>query len=261
MAFEIHLPGEIKLGGSSEACKVSQQSTMAFVAQYSVTVSSLDQQVEAWLLSWLLSFLFLMILIKALSALPLFYAGPLLMVVALTLRKRLATPLRTAHQKATLKIEDKRKKEGDRRIHFVGSMPSFIIFVGAAAVIFEIVRVSPKAATDAYNTVQEFTDPKHGEGDPLSIEQRAIVERYLATYSKIQLLSLDQDERFVATQIAKHKRDRRWLSVQAVLQHFAHVYAPKPSRKQISQHFFALWRRLEEEAKTGAAENPSPTPQ
>jgi hypothetical protein len=45
---------------------------------------------------------------------------------------------------------------------------------------------SVSAATDSYNTAQEFIDPKHGEGDPLSIEQRAIVERYLATYSKIQ---------------------------------------------------------------------------
>jgi hypothetical protein len=66
-----------------------------------------------------------MILIKALLELPLFYAGPLLVVAALTLRKRLATLLRIARQKAT-----------------------------------------PKAATDAYNTVQEFTDPKHGEGIP-----------------------------------------------------------------------------------------------
>jgi hypothetical protein len=88
------------------------------------------------------------VLIKALLELPLFHAGPLLVVVALTLRKRLATPLRTARQKATLKIEHKRKKEGDRWTHFVGSMPSFIIFVGAAAVILETVRVSPKAATE-----------------------------------------------------------------------------------------------------------------
>jgi hypothetical protein len=233
---------------------------MAFVAQYSVTVASLDQQVEAWLLSPLLNILFLMILIKALLELPLFYAGPLLVVVALALRKRLATPLRTVRQKATLKIEHEGKKEGDRWIDFVGSMPSLIIFVGAAAVISEIVRVSPKAATDAYNTVQEFTDPKHGEGDPLSIEQRAIVERYSATHSKIQLLSLGQDERFVASQIAKHERDQRWVYVQSVLQHFAHVYAPKPSQKQISQHFFALWRKLEEEVKIRAAENPSPPP-
>ena len=62
------------------------------------------------------------------------------------------------------------------------------VMSGTCAVIFAIVRVSPKAATDAYNTVQEFTDPNHGECDPLSIEQRAIVERYSATYSKIQLL-------------------------------------------------------------------------
>jgi hypothetical protein len=233
---------------------------MVFGAQYLVTVASLDQQIEAWLLSPMLNILFLMILIKALLELPLFYAGPLLVVVALTLRKRLTNPLRIARRKATLKIEHERKKEGDPWIHFVGSMPSFIIFVGAAAVIFEIVRVSPKAATDAYNTVQEFTDPKHGEGDPLSIEQRAIVERYSATYSKIQLLSLDQDERFVASQIAKHKRDQRWLYVQSVLQHFAHAYA-KPSQKQISQHFFALWRQLEKELKIRAAENTSPTPE
>jgi hypothetical protein len=90
-------------------------------------------------------------------------------------------------------------------------MPSLIILLGAAAVIFEIVRVSPNAARDAYNTIQEFTDPKHEEGDPLNINQRAIVERYSATYSKIQLSSLEGNERFVANQIAKHKRDQRWL--------------------------------------------------
>jgi uncharacterized membrane protein len=111
-------------------------------------MASLDQQVEAWLLSPLLNILFLMIFIKTLLELPLFYAGILSMVVALTLRKRLATPLRTARQKAILKIEHKGKKEGDRWIYFVGSMPAFI-FVGAAAVIFEIFSTSPKAATDA----------------------------------------------------------------------------------------------------------------
>ena len=234
---------------------------MAFVAQYSLTVAPLDQQVEAWLLSPLLILLFLVILIKALLELPLFYVGSLLVVVALTLRKRLAIPLRTTCQRATVKVEHKAKKEGDSWIHFLGSMPSFIILVGAAAVIFEIVRVSPNAATDAYNAIQEFIDPKHGEGDPLSIEQGAIVERYSAAHSRIQLLSLDQDERQVASQIAKHKRDQRWLYVQSVLQRFAHVYAPKPSHKQISEHFFALWRRLEEEVKIRATENPSPTPE
>ena len=233
---------------------------MAFVAQYSVTVAPLDQQVEALLLSPLLILLFLVILIKALLELPLFYVGSLLVVVALTLRKRLAISLRTTCQRATVKVEHKAKKEGDSWIHFLGSMPSFIILVGAAAVIFEIVRVSPNAATDAYNTIQEFTDPKYSEGDPLSVEQRAIVERYSATFSKVQLSSLEQDERFVATQIVKHKRDQRWLYVQSVLQHFAHVYAPKPSQKQISQHFLALWRHLEQEVKTRAAEKPSPTP-
>ena len=90
---------------------------MAFVAQYSLTVALLDQQVEAWLLSSLLNIVFLMILIKTLLELPLFYAGLLSMVVALTLRK--ATPLRTARQKAILKIEHKGKKEGDRWIYFV----------------------------------------------------------------------------------------------------------------------------------------------
>jgi len=233
---------------------------MAFAAQYSVSVASLDQQVEAWLLSPLLVGLFLMILIKALLELPLFYAGPLLVVVALTLRKRIATPLRRTHQKAALN-EHKAKKEIDRWNYFVATLPSFIIFVGVAGLIFEIVRVSPNAATDTYNAVQELIDPKHGEGDPLSIEQGAIVERYSAAHSRIQLLSLDQDERQVASQIAKHKRDQRWLHVRSVLQRFAHVYAPKPSQKQISEHFFALWRRLEEEVKIRATENPSPTPE
>ena len=233
---------------------------MAFIAQYSVTVAPLDQQVEAWLLSPLLSLLFLVILIKTLLELPLFYVGPLLVVVALALRKRLAIPLHTTCQKVTVKVEHMAKKKGDRWIHFPGSMPSFTILVGAAAVIFEIVRVSPNAATDAYKTVQEFIDPKRDEGDPLNINQRAIVERYSAAYSKIQLSSLEEDERFVATQIVKHKRDQRWLYVQSVLQQFAHVYAPKPSQKQISQHFLGLWEHLEEEVKTRAAGKPSPTP-
>src|SRR5262249_7880991 len=197
---------------------------MAFVAQYSVTVAPLDQQVEAWLVSPLLILLFLIILIKALLELPFFYIGPLLVLVALALRKRLAIPLRTTCQKA--KVEHKAKNEADR--HFLDSMPLFIILVGAAAVVFEMVRVSPNAATDAYNTIQEFTDPKHDQGDPLSIKQRAIVERYSATYSKDQLLSLNEDERFVASQIAKHKRDRRWLYVESILRHFARIYAPKP---------------------------------
>ena len=231
---------------------------MALGAQYSVTVALFEQQVEAWLFGPMLIVSFLMILIETLLELPVFYAGLLLIFVALTLRQRLPTPFRAAGRKAILKIEQK-ANEGSRWIHFVGSLALFIIFVGAAAVIFEIVRVSPDAATDAYNTVQEFTDPNHGESDPLSIEQRAIVERYSATYSKIQLLSLDQDERFVASQIAKHKRDQRWLYVQSVLQHFAYVYAPKPSQKQISQHFLTLWRQLEEELRARAAEKPSPT--
>jgi len=232
---------------------------MASLAQYSVIVASLDQQVEAWLLSQLLIVLFLMILTKALLQLPLFYLVPLLTVVACTLRKRLATPLHTARQKTTLKIQHKGKKAADRWIRFVGPIPSLIIFVWAASLIFEIVRVSPDAATDAYSTVQEFTDPKHGESDPLSTEQRAIVERYSATYSETQLLSLDQDQRFVASQVTKHKRDKRWLYVQSVVQHFAHSYSP--SQKQISQHFLALFRQLEEELKNRAAENPSPTPE
>ena len=233
---------------------------MAFVAQLPVAVGPLDQQVEAWLLSPLLILLFLMMLIRTLLELPLFYVGPLLVVLALTLRKRLGIPLRTPRQKATVKIEHKAKKEADRWIHFLGSMPLLIILVGAAAVIFEIVRVSPNTATDAYETIQEFTDPKHKEGDPLTISQRAMVERYSATYAKIQLSQLEEDERFVAIQIAKHQRDQRWLYVQSILQHFAHVYAPKPSQKQISQHFLALWQRLEEDVKNRAAEKPSPTP-
>jgi hypothetical protein len=232
---------------------------MAFLAQYSVTVALFDQQVEVWLLGPLLILLFLVILIKALLGLPLFYAGSLLVVVALTLRKRLSISIHTARQKKTPKIEHEGKKEVDRWIHFLGSMSSSVVLVGAAAVIFEIVRVSPNAATDVYNTVQEFTDPRHSEGDPLSSEQWAIVERYSVTYSKTQLLSLDQDERFVARQIAKHKRDQRWLYVQSILQRFAHGDAP--SQKQISKHFMALFRQLEEELKNRAAESPSPTPE
>jgi hypothetical protein len=230
---------------------------MAFLAQYSVTVALFDHQVEAWLLGPLLIVLFLMILIKALLELPLFYVGLLLVAVALTLRKRLAIPLHTARQKATLDIEHEGMKQVDRWIHFVGSMSLFIILVGIAAVIFEIVRASPDAATDVYNTVQEFTDPRHSEGDPLTSEQRAIVERYW-TYSGIQLRSLDQDERFVARQSAKHKRDQRWLYVQSVLQRFAHAHAL--SQKQFSQHLMALFEQLEKEVKKRAAESPSATP-
>ena len=106
--------------------------------------------------------------------------------------------------------------------------------------------------------MQVLTDSKHDEGDPLSIEQRTIVERYSATYSKTQLLSLDEDERFAASQITKHKKDRRWLYVQSSLEHFARVYATRPSQNQISQHFFALWQQLEDEVKARAAEKPSP---
>jgi len=230
---------------------------MAFIAQYSRTVAALDQQVEAWLLSPLLILFFLVILIKTLLELPLFYVGPLMLVVALTLRKRLPISFGTTCQKATVKVEYKAKK-GDR--NFLSSMPLFIILFGAVAVIFEVVRVSPNAATDAYKTVQAFTDPKHDEGDPLSINQRAIVERYSAAYAKIQLSGLEEDERFVAAQIIKHEGDRRWLYVQSVLQHFAYAYAPKTSQKQISQRFLALWRQLEEEVKTRAAEKPAPTP-
>jgi uncharacterized membrane protein len=104
---------------------------MAFGAQYSVTVALFEQQVEAWLLGPMLIVSFLMILIKALLELPVFYAGLLLIFVA--------------------------------------------------------------------------------------------------------------------------------LNVQSVLQHFAYVCAPKPSQKQISQHFLTLWRQLEEELRARAAEKPSPT--
>jgi hypothetical protein len=51
---------------------------MAIDLPYSLTVTSLDQQIEAWLLSPILNFLFLMILVKALLELPAFYAGLLL---------------------------------------------------------------------------------------------------------------------------------------------------------------------------------------
>ncbi len=177
------------------------------------------------------------------------------------LRKRLATPLRIARQKAILEIKHESQKERDRCFYFGGFMSAFI-FVGAAAVIFEILSASPKAAADAYSTIEEFADPKYAEGAPLSIEQRAIVARYSATYSKDQLLGLDQDERFVASQIAKYKRDQRWLHVQSVLQHFAYVYAPKLSQKQIAQHFFVLWGRLENEVvKIRPAANAPPTPE
>jgi len=232
---------------------------MASLTQYSVTVASLDRQVEAWLLSQLFIVLFLMILTKALLQLPIFYLGPLSVVVALTLRKRLATRFRTASHKTTFKVQHKGKKETDRWIRFVRPILSFIIFVWAAGVIFEIVRASPYVATDAHNTVQEFTETRHGEGDPLSAEQWAIVQRYWVTHSKTQLHSLGLDERFVASQIAKHKRDKRWLYVQSVLQRFAHGDAP--SQNQISQHFLALWRQLEEDVKARAAEKPSPTPE
>src|SRR5262249_38310093 len=152
--------------------------------------------------------------------------------------------LGTTYQKATVKVENRKEKEAERRTQFLRSMHLFLILVGTAAVIFLITRASPRAATGVYSALQEFTDPKHAEGDPLSNNQRAIVERYSAAYSETQLLKLGADERFVASQIATHKRDRRWLYVETVLQRFAQVYAPKPSQKQISQHFFALWRQL-----------------
>jgi hypothetical protein len=233
---------------------------MAFVAQLPVAAVSLDQQVQAWLLSPLLILLFWMILMKALLELPLFSIGTLLLAVAFTLLKRLAIPLRTTFQNAPVKVETRHKKEDDGRTHFLRLMPAFIILLGAAPVISQIMRVSPAAATGAYYALQAFTDQKHDEGDPLSIKQRAIVERYSGAYSKTQLLSLDEDERFVASQIAKHKTDRRWLYVQSILQGVVRVYAPEPSQKQISQHFFALWRQLEQEVKARAAEKPSPTP-
>jgi hypothetical protein len=230
------------------------------VAQYLITVAPLDQHVEAWWFNPLSSLLFLVILIKTLLEQPLFYVGLLLVFVALTLRKRLAISLPTAGQRATFKVEHQANKEGGRWIHFLGSISSFIILVGSAAVIFEVVRVSPNAGTDTYRTIQEFTDLKHDEGDPLSTNQQALVERYSTPDSRIQLANLGEDERFVATQIVNHKRDQRWLYVQSVLQHCADAYAPKPSQNQISQHFFALWRQLEQEVKTRASGKSSPTP-
>ena len=191
-----------------------------------------------------------MILCKALLEQPLFYVGSLLVFVALTLRKRLAI----------VKVEHQAKKEGGRWIHFLGPMSSLIILVGSVVVIFQVVRVSPNAATDAYRTIQEFTDLKHDEGDPLSTNQQALVERYSTPDSRIQLANLGEDERFVATQIVNHKRDQRWLYVQSVLQQYADGYASRPSQNQISQHFFVLWRQLEEEVKTRASGKPSPTP-
>ena len=94
---------------------------MPFVALYSVSAASLDQQVEAWLLSPLFVGLFLTILIKALFELPVFYVGSLLVVVALKLRMRLATPLCAIGQQATLG-EHKGKKEIHRWIRFVGPL-------------------------------------------------------------------------------------------------------------------------------------------
>jgi ABC-type nitrate/sulfonate/bicarbonate transport system ATPase subunit len=147
----------------------------------------------------------------------------------------------------------------NRWIHLVGPLASFMIFVGVATVIIEIVEVYPAAVTDAYNTVQDFSDPKHVEGESLNSEQRSIVERYSSTYPKIQFLSLDQDERLVENRIAAHTRDRRWLYVQSVLQLFAHSHVRKASKYETAQHFNALWRELEEELKTHAIGNSSPT--
>jgi hypothetical protein len=62
---------------------------MAFGAQYSVTVALFEQQVEAWLLGPMLIVSFLMILIKALLELPVFYAGLLLIFVALNVQSRI----------------------------------------------------------------------------------------------------------------------------------------------------------------------------
>jgi hypothetical protein len=232
---------------------------MFFVAQPPIAVAPLDRQVEAWLLHPLLMLLFLMILIKALLELPLFYIGTVLVVLALTPRKRLAMPVRATSQKANVKVEQTAEKEVEPSGRLLGSMPLVIILVGATAVIFQIIRASPDAAKGAYNAMQELTDPKHDEGDPLSVEQRAIVERYSAIYSKTQSVGLDEDERFVASQIARHKRDRRWLYVESILQHFARAYATKPSQNQISQHFFVLWQQLEQEVKA-RSDGPSPTP-
>lgn len=231
---------------------------MAIDVPYSLIAASLDQQIGAWLLSPILNFLFLMILVKALLELPVFYAGLLLVFVALTFRKRLAIPLRAAGRKTVLNIEQKDKNKRNAWIGFIGTLTLFTLFVGTGAVIFEVVIVAHDVAATAYKTVQDFTDPEYGEGDPLSSDQKAIVERYSVSYVKIQLASLDQDERFVASQIAKHKRDRRWLYVQSVLQHFAKTYAPKLSQKQTSQHFLQLWRELEYEIKSRADKTSSP---
>ncbi|MBV8586221.1 MAG: hypothetical protein JO308_08040, partial [Verrucomicrobia bacterium] len=160
---------------------------------------------------------------------------------------------------ATDNVQHRREKEAGQWTHFLSSIPLLIILVGASGAIFQIIAASLDSATDAYNALQELTEPKHDAGDLLSIEQRTIVERYSATYCKTQLLTLDEDERFVANQIAKHKRDRRWLHVQSSLEHFARVYATKPSQNQISQHFFALWRQLEDEVRARATEKASPT--
>lgn len=75
---------------------------MASLAQYSVMVASLDQQIEAWLLSQLLIVLFLMILTKAFLQPPLFYLGPLSVVVALTFAE--ATRRRLFGQHATREL-------------------------------------------------------------------------------------------------------------------------------------------------------------
>lgn len=75
---------------------------MASLAQYSVIIASLDQQIEAWLLSQLLIVLFLMILTKAFLQPPLFYLGPLSVVVALTFAE--ATRRRLFGQHATREL-------------------------------------------------------------------------------------------------------------------------------------------------------------
>ncbi|MBV8969223.1 MAG: hypothetical protein JO331_09205 [Verrucomicrobia bacterium] len=67
--------------------------------------------------------LFLMILIKALLGLPLFYIGTLLVVFALTLRKRLAIPDHATCQKATDNVQHMR--EGGRAMD---SLPQFYSF-------------------------------------------------------------------------------------------------------------------------------------
>ena len=158
---------------------------MAFVAQCLVTVALFDQEIEALLV------LFLMILIGALLDMPLFYAGMLLVFVALTFLKRSATLLRTAEVLRLLSGIEQKDNPRNRWIHLVGPLASFMIFVGVATVIIEIAEVYPAAVTDAYNTVQDFSDPKHVEGESLNSEQRSIVERYSSTYPKIQFLSLE----------------------------------------------------------------------